>query len=85
MSYNLCESVCIGGLLWLHGSSLLEGACQTRAIVGPDRYRIFWASYLLCEVMADCYARQELEDAWNEAVGEPTATRRGWVKCDVGC
>ena len=36
----------------------------------PDRYRIFWANCLPCGVMADYSARQELEDAWNEAVGE---------------
>ena len=34
-------------------SSLIEGACQTRAVVGPDRYRIFWANCLPCGVMAD--------------------------------
>ena len=53
--------------------------------MGPDRCRRFWANCLPCEVMADCSARQELEDAWNAAVGEPYCrqTRLGEVRRGV--
>lgn len=30
-------------------------------------------------------ARQELEDAWNAAVGEPSCWQTHWVKSGVGC
>ena len=55
-------------VVWFHW---IERACRSRTVAGRSRCPTSWASYSPSRGYGRFRARQELEDAWNAAVGEP--------------
>ena len=72
----------LGGNPWFHW---IEGAWRSRIVEAPGRCRRSWASCSPSRGYGRFRARQELEDAWNAAVGEPLCrqTQLGEVRRGV--